>query len=134
MDQSVGEEAPSQSEFVDLIIDLDEINHEFINLILDTLEFYDNYKLCIFVCNRYHLPLRLGRYLVSISTKFSLQASEDTLFSMKTLYNDQVRSKVFDKAFLSSAVLHSLFENINPEFLKLKKRKRGHQLLELPWA
>ena len=99
------EDPHHESEFIDFIYDLDEINQEFISLILDTLEFYDNYKLCIFVCNRYHLPLRLGRYLLSISSKYSYQVTEESNFSMRALYNAQARSQIFDKSFLSSSVL-----------------------------
>lgn len=48
-------------------MDLDEIDMEFVNHILDILEAFKVYKLCIFVCNRYRLPNRLGRFIVSIS-------------------------------------------------------------------
>jgi hypothetical protein len=38
------------------ITDFEDIDTETINLILDTLESFKLYKLCLFVCNRYHLP------------------------------------------------------------------------------
>ena len=38
------------------IADFEDIDTETINLILDTLESFKLYKLCLFVCNRYHLP------------------------------------------------------------------------------
>lgn len=40
---------------MDFIADLDNIEVEFIYLILDILETFKIYKLCIFVCNRYKL-------------------------------------------------------------------------------
>ena len=38
------------------IADFEDIDTETINLILDTLESFKLYKLCLFVCNRYNLP------------------------------------------------------------------------------
>ena len=52
--------------------DLDELSEEFINIILDGLESFELYKLCIIVCNRYKLRDRIGRYLVSIAYKYSI--------------------------------------------------------------
>jgi hypothetical protein len=53
------------------LMDLDEIDSEFIGLILDTLEYFQLYKLCLVVCNRYHLSERLGRYVTAIGNKYS---------------------------------------------------------------
>lgn len=41
---------------LDIITDFEDIDSETINMILDTLESFKLYKLCLFVCNRYHLP------------------------------------------------------------------------------
>lgn len=41
---------------LDIITDFEDIDSETINVILDTLESFKLYKLCLFVCNRYHLP------------------------------------------------------------------------------
>lgn len=62
------EELGNVTEFA---IDLDSIDINFVYLILDTLEIFKLYKLCIFVCNRYKLSQRIGRYLVSIAHKYS---------------------------------------------------------------
>ena len=40
---------------VDFFIDMDQIDANFVHLILDTLEAFKIFKLCIFVCNRYKL-------------------------------------------------------------------------------
>ncbi len=56
------------------ISDFEDIDPEFICKILDTLESFKIYKLCIFVCNRYHLPSKLGRYLASTALKYSTNA------------------------------------------------------------
>jgi len=40
---------------MDFVADLDNIDPDFVYLILDSLETFKVYKLCIFVCNRYNL-------------------------------------------------------------------------------
>jgi hypothetical protein len=60
------------------IADFEDIDTETINLILDTLESFKLYKLCLFVCNRYHLPEKAGRYLVSIMMKYATNCQADT--------------------------------------------------------
>jgi len=52
-------------------IDLEQIDNEFLNTLLDCLESFELYKLCLIVCNRYQLTERVGRYLVSIASKYS---------------------------------------------------------------
>ena len=57
------------------ISEFEDIDPQFINIILDTLESFKLYKLCLFVCNRYHMPHKAGRYLVSMALKYSTNAS-----------------------------------------------------------
>jgi hypothetical protein len=52
-------------------IDLDDIDADFLSLILDALEHYELYRLCLIICNRYGRMDKVGRYLVSISHKYS---------------------------------------------------------------
>lgn len=54
-----------------MMIDLDDITQEVLYLILDTLEHYQLFMLCLLICNRYSLKERVGRYLVSIGNKYS---------------------------------------------------------------
>lgn len=56
------------------ISDFEDIDPEFINIILDTLESFKLHKLCLFVCNRYHMPHKAGRYLLSMALKYSTNA------------------------------------------------------------
>lgn len=56
---------------IDFILEVDSIGIETIYLMLDILELYHKYKLCIFVCNRFKLVEKLGRYLVSIAFDYS---------------------------------------------------------------
>ena len=56
------------------ISEFEDVDPALINIILDTLESFKLYKLCLFVCNRYHLPHKAGRYLVSMGLKYSTNA------------------------------------------------------------
>jgi hypothetical protein len=47
------------------------MDDSFVRILLDGLESFELYKLCIIVCNRYKLRERIGRYLVSIAHKYS---------------------------------------------------------------
>ena len=57
-----------KDEFLD---DFLEIDPKFLDIILDTLESFKLFKLCLFVCNRYHFPSKAGRYLISLGMKYS---------------------------------------------------------------
>ena len=111
-----------EESLVDMMIDLDEISTDFIYLILDLLEHYKLYKLCIFVCNRYGLSQKLGRYLVNIATRYSNLAIESVVVSKVKLTNNVQRQMQNEKAFVASVAFHNVLENINPTFLRLKKK------------
>lgn len=99
------------------LIDLDEISSELLGLILDTLEEFGMYKMCLFVCNRYHLEGRLGRYVASLAFKYSIKAD---------LKPHEINRPTFIKiqthrAALGYNALHNVFEMLNPEYLALKR-------------
>jgi len=54
-----------------MLIDLDDISKELLYLILDTLEHYELFRLCLIICNRYQLKDKVARYLISIGNKYS---------------------------------------------------------------
>ncbi|CAD8075657.1 unnamed protein product [Paramecium sonneborni] len=113
----------NQHEFdymVDFILDLDLVDISFIYLVLDILEQFKNYKLCIFVCNRYKLADQLGRYLVSIASTYSPIASHTASLNVSYLINGKQRQAQIDKGLVAAFAVHNVFENINPEFISLK--------------
>ena len=61
----------------EIFLDLDDVDEDFLNILLDSLEQFELYKLCLIVCNRYKLKERVGRYLVSIGHKYSSNQIED---------------------------------------------------------
>lgn len=93
----------------EFVIDLDEIDKDFVNHILDILEAFKVYKLCIFVCNRYRLPHRLGRYLVSISHRYSYLSNENSSINSQYLIPGPVRNKILENAYIASLALHNVF-------------------------
>ena len=50
---------------------MDDVDQEFVNLILDTLEVYEFYHMSLMMCKRYNLSGRQGRYLVLMCSKYS---------------------------------------------------------------
>ena len=50
-----------------MMIELDELNADSLGLILDTLEHYELYRLCLVICGRYRLSDRVGRYISAVS-------------------------------------------------------------------
>ena len=50
-----------------MMIELDEMTVDSLGLILDTLEHYELYRLCLVICGRYKLSDRVGRYISAVS-------------------------------------------------------------------
>mmetsp|Transcript_32024 Transcript_32024/g.31727 ORF Transcript_32024/g.31727 Transcript_32024/m.31727 type:complete len:832 (-) Transcript_32024:2782-5277(-) len=108
---------PSEEWQLASLVDLDEISAELLGLLLDTLEEFGLYKMCLVVCNRYNLSERLGRYIISIGFKFT---------NISSIYPLEIKKSGFDVAQAHRAVIaytgvHNVFEMINPEYLNLKQ-------------
>lgn len=95
------------------LIDLDDISTELLGILLDTLEEFGMYKLCLIVCNRYSLASRLGRYVVSLATKYS------NLHQLK--FNDLRGSVQVQRAAIAYTAVHNIFEMIHPDYLTLSE-------------
>ena len=54
-----------------MMIELDDLPQELMGLILDTLEHYEMYRLCLVLCGRYQLTDRISRYISAVSQKYS---------------------------------------------------------------
>ena len=62
---------------------MDEVDQDFVHLILDTLEVYEFYHMALMMCKRYRLSGRQGKYLVLMCSKYSnLNASRSTFTEM----------------------------------------------------
>ena len=91
------------------IVDLDDIDLPLIGVTLDTLEFFELYKLCLVVCNRYQMAERLGRYVLSLAHKYS---------AMSEMTKSITQQK--ERAVVAYTALHNVFEMINPAILAPK--------------
>ncbi|OMJ66529.1 hypothetical protein SteCoe_36591 [Stentor coeruleus] len=97
------------------LVDLDDLSSNMLGLILDTLEEYGMYRLCLIVCNRYNLIERAGRFIVSLAFKYS-NLSMVTYPSYKAYPKEQIQ-----RAAIAFTALHNVFEMINPNYLDAKK-------------
>ena len=89
-------------------------------LLLDVLEHFELHKLCLIVCNRYQLAQKLGRYVVSIASKFSNMQNVHCKFDLlRDGYSKQIQQQT---SFVAHQTLHTAFEMINPAYLVLKRQ------------
>ena len=111
-----------EGSMAEFIVDLDNIDIPFVHLILDILESFGLYKLCIVICNRYQIIEKIGRYLISIRHRFSNiklinESYEKYAFPDKETYLEMQTNN----ALIANKAIHSVFEMINPAYLKMKK-------------
>jgi hypothetical protein len=102
------------------ISEFEDVDPKFINIILDTLESFKLFKLCLFVCNRYHLPVKAGRYLISLGMKYSTNCISNNIVNPILLAPSAYRKTELERGILASIAIHSIYENVNSEFLKIK--------------
>jgi hypothetical protein len=53
-----------------MMIELDYLNADLLNMVLNTLEHYELYRMCLMMCDRYKIN-RKGRYIAGIAQKYS---------------------------------------------------------------
>lgn len=54
-----------------MMIELDELEPEAIRLVVDTLEQYEMYRLCIIMYSRFKLSEKIGKFVSAICDKYS---------------------------------------------------------------
>jgi len=54
-----------------MMIDTDDIDKEFLYMIIDALQDYELYRLCLIICNRYGLKDKIGQILGAVAFKYS---------------------------------------------------------------
>jgi hypothetical protein len=109
------------------ITEFEDIDPQFINIILDTLESFKLFKLCLFVCNRYHMPTKAGRYLISLGLKYSTNCQSNNVVNPILLAPSNFRKTEIEKGILASIALHAIYENVNAEFLKVKVTEKEEE-------
>lgn len=66
------------------------------------------------------MPSKLGRYIASMMLRYSITSQENMTITPSLLAPGSHRKALLEKGILSSIALHSILENINPVFLKIK--------------
>jgi len=100
------------------LIDLDDMSQELLGVILDTLEDFGMFKMCLVVCNRYHLAERLGRYVNSLGFKYSNLSS----IKINEIDKPNFLLSQTQRAVIAYTAVHNVFEMLNPEYLSLKEK------------
>lgn len=98
-------------------LELDNISIDFIKILLDVLESYDMFRLCMIVCNRYHITDQLSRYLTSVCYKYSnlKLLSTDSILKI----NDPLfRKQQAQVSILANEAVHNMFALISPEMIQ----------------
>ena len=98
---------------------MDDVDQEFVNLILDTLEVYEFYHMTLMMCKRYHLSGRQGRYLVLMCSKYS------NLNVFRSNFMEKISSTKFQEeqklcSLLAHEAIHNVLGLIDAKYLRMK--------------
>ncbi|CDW90518.1 lupus brain antigen [Stylonychia lemnae] len=104
-----------------MYIDLDDISQELLHLILDTLEHYELFRLCLIICNRYQLKDKVARYLISIGNKYSNLKNFKQNFFTKLKKNNDVKAQQIYSVIAHEAI-HNVLQLVEKDFLKLDEQ------------
>jgi len=100
-------------------IQLDNIDIDLVKLILDVLEHFDMFWLCLIVCNRYGLYENIGRYLSTVCYRYS------NLKYIQNWFTDKINNQIFwdtqrNASILANEAIHSMLGLIDPKVLTQK--------------
>ncbi|CAD8153493.1 unnamed protein product [Paramecium pentaurelia] len=105
---------------INFLYDLDSIDIDTIYLILDLLEQFKSYKLCIYVCNQFKLAQHIGRYLVSLASLYTPLTRSSLRNNYQIIANKLCRKQILEQAAVSQVAINNILESINPIFLQFK--------------
>jgi len=114
----------TEQDIDEFLIKLDDVDLDFINLILDILDYYELFKLSMMLCNRYKLTDRIGRYILHISQKYTnINLFRYDLEKAKVNSPASINwlSKQRGSSLLAHEAMHNVFGLIEPKFLTLKQ-------------
>jgi hypothetical protein len=113
----VCDEQHEEDEHDFMLIELDNLSREVVELVLDTLERYEMYRLCIMLATRFNLTQRIGRFVSQICAKYSnLNTFRLTTHEKFPQQKDQ------DAQLKYSLVAHEAVQNV----LALVAQNLGH--------
>ena len=98
-------------------LQLDDIDDEMVSIILDMLEHFDMFRLCLVLCNRYNLKHHISRYLTSTCYKYSNLKFLDMHKILKI--NDPVfRNNQKQVNVLANEAIHNILNLIDPTMIR----------------
>ncbi|CAD8097528.1 unnamed protein product [Paramecium primaurelia] len=108
---------------INFFYDLENIDIDSIYMILDILEQFKSYKLCIYLCNYFKLSSYLGRYLVSLVSAYSPLTKNNASVDIQMITMGSYRRTLLEQSTLSQIVFNNIIETINPIFLIFKNEE-----------
>ncbi|CAD8199930.1 unnamed protein product [Paramecium pentaurelia] len=91
-----------------------------IKFILNLLEKFQNYQLCIYICNQFNLLDQLGKYLVILASKYTPLYKNSIGVDIQMIRNTLQRKHLLDQASIAHQALQNIFEAMNSEILNFK--------------
>jgi len=101
-------------------LELDNIDVDFVKTLLDVLENFDMFRLCMIVCNRYNVTDQLSRYLTSACYKYS-NLKLLTTKQILEINNPMFRQKQKQVSVLANEAIHNMFALVSPDMIKQVK-------------
>lgn len=98
---------------------MDDVDQDFVNLILDTLEVYEFYHMSLMMCKRYRLSGRQGRYLVLMCSKYS-NLNRCRIQFVRLIRNPIMMEQQRACSLLAHEAIHNVLCLIDTNFLKIK--------------
>ncbi|CAD8091856.1 unnamed protein product [Paramecium primaurelia] len=108
---------------INFVYDLDNIDIDSIYMILDILEQFKSYKLCIYLCNHFKLATYLGRYLVSLMSTYSTLNKTKSQVNIQMITFGSIRRNLLEQSAISQIAVNNILETINPIFLTFKNEE-----------
>ena len=101
-------------------LELDNIDVELVKILLDVLENFDMFRLCMIVCNRYNITEYLSRYLTSVCFKYSnLKLLNHE--SIMQINNLSFRDRQQQVSVLANEAVHNMFSLVSQDMIRQVK-------------
>jgi hypothetical protein len=101
-------------------LELDNISVDLVKILLDVLESFDMFRLCMIVCNRYNVTEHLSRYLTSVCYKYS-NLKLLPILSVLQVNLPLFRQKQSQVSILANEAIHNMFSLVSPDMIKQYK-------------
>ncbi|CAD8090940.1 unnamed protein product [Paramecium primaurelia] len=120
------QEEKEMDHMINFLYDLEKYDIECVYFVLDILEHFKNYKLCIYVCNQFKLSSHLGRYLISLASQYTPINKNKFKLENWIIGNNLKRKRLLDQSILAQLTFNNILESINPIYLQFKNEDILH--------